>query len=274
MVPEVSIVLPTYNRAEWIVKAIDSILSQEFSSWELLIINDGSTDETESKLKGYLGNPSIKLLNTSNRGVSAARNLGIEKSRGDLIAFIDSDDQWEPQKLSLQVQFLKKYPEVPLVHGEEIWIRNGVRVNPMKKHKKSGGDVFADALKLCCISPSTVLLRRSLLNEVGYFREDFPVCEDYDLWLKITSQYQIGFIDEALITKFGGHEDQLSRKFKAMDYWRVLAIHDLLEKGHLSSEQISLAKAELLEKATVLLKGYRKHENLENYDTVFEHFCR
>ncbi|MEM7646305.1 MAG: glycosyltransferase family A protein [Pseudomonadota bacterium] len=270
MKPLVSVILPTYNRQHTLQRSVESVMGQSFADWELIIIDDGSTDGTDRTVEKWLGDPRIRYHRTTNGGVSAARNKGIRQAQADWVAFLDSDDVWLPQKNECQLCFADSHPEISLVHGDEIWIRNGVRVNPMRKHQKGGGDVFGNALKLCCISPSTVMLKRDLLLEQGLFREDFPVCEDYDLWLKITSLYNVGFVDQFLIKKYGGHSDQLSHRFVAMDYWRVLAIDDLLDSRLLDPGKQEMASRELGKKAQVLLRGYRKHGNLEFYDRVFE----
>ena len=266
---KVTVIIPTFNRSQVLPRAIDSVFSQSFEDWELIVVDDGSDDGTDTLLKTYK-DPRVTVMTQNNRGVSAARNLAIKASQSLYVAFLDSDDEWLSHKLQDQINYMEENDDIPLVHGEEIWVRNGVRVNPMKKHKKSGGDVFADSLKLCCISPSPALMRKTIFEEVGHFREDFAVCEDYDLWLKITSRYPVGFLSHSLIKKYGGHEDQLSRKYKAMDYWRIKSMTDLLTTESLKSDQKALLKAEVSKKCQVLLKGYRKHENLSSYDEVFQ----
>lgn len=268
MQPLISVIIPTYNRQWAVGRAIASVLAQTFQDFELLIVDDGSEDETFSQVLQPLKDPRVKIHRTENRGVSAARNFAVEKSQGQWLAFLDSDDEWKPEKLAEQWQAIKENPHWRWVHTEEIWIRNGQRVNPMTKHAKRGGDIFVDALKLCCVSPSAVMIEKSLLQEAGSFREDFPVCEDYDLWLKLASLHEVGFVDKPLVVKKGGHEDQLSRRFFAMDYWRIMAMGDLLDQP-LTPEKIQQTCRELILKAAVLLKGYRKHSNLQEYDSVY-----
>lgn len=269
MIPCVSVIVPTYNRASVLKRAVESVLSQSFCDWELIVVDDGSTDNTQDLLKSYVNHSKVRFFKTKNKGVSAARNLGVRQALGSWIAFLDSDDQWLPEKLEKQVNYSKKHRDISIVHGDEVWIRQGVRVNPMKKHQKSGGDIFAQALKLCCISPSAVFIKKNLFDKVGGFKENFPVCEDYDLWLRITGHYPVGYIDDFLIKKYGGHRDQLSSQYKAMDYWRVLSLSDCLSSVRLSPEKRRQAKSELRRKGDILLKGYRKHENLENFDRIF-----
>ena len=179
----------------------------------------------------------------------------MRQSQAPWLAFLDSDDEWKPDKLEKQWALT---PHFSIIHGEEIWIRHGLRLHPLKKHKKSGGDIFSQAVKLCCISPSTVLMKKTLFWQVGGFREDFPVCEDYDLWLKVTAHHRVGFVEDPLVIKYGGHRDQLSRAYVAMDYWRVLAL-DHIQSSSIAPEKARLAQVELLKKAWILLKGYEKH---------------
>ncbi len=246
------------------MRAINSVLAQTYKEFELIVVDDGSTDGT----KELLSDLDLKYIYTPNKGVSHARNRGVEAANGKWIAFLDSDDEWLPTKLERQIEYLKDNPDCQLVHGEEIWIRNGVRVNQMNKHKKSGGDIFIRSLKLCLISPSAVILRKELLLQMEGFREDFEVCEDYDLWLKITSLYQVGFIKTPILKKYGGHEDQLSRKFFAMDYWRVKSMVWVFGNRDLDTDKkLSLLKV-LKKKCEVLLKGYEKHQNLTHFKEV------
>lgn len=274
----VSVIIPIFNRSTTILRAIESVVVQKGVEWELWVIDDGSTDDTGQVIKNYLQSvqlPNIYYHRIENSGVSVARNIGVDFSKGEYIAFLDSDDQWMEDKLRLQVQYLEDHPQFPLVHSEEVWIRNGVRVNQMNKHKKSGGDIFSRSLRLCLISPSAVMLRREALEQRGNFDPEMTVCEDYDLWLRITSQSEVGFISKPLIYKYGGHDDQLSRRYIAMDYWRVKSIHKLLNNFSLSEKQRDDAVAVLIKKCEVLLRGYRKHNNLQNYDEVdqlYQHY--
>lgn len=265
---KISIIIPTFDRTETLPRAINSVLAQTHTDFELWIVDDGSTDDTKSMVLNYQHDPRVFYVRTENRGVSAARNVGIEKSSGDWIALLDSDDEWLPHKLEAQVKFINEHPDIPLVHGEELWFRNGVRVNPMDKHKKFGGQIFEKCVPLCLISPSAAIFKRSLIEEVGGFDEDFIVCEDYDLWLKITSMTEVGFIDDPVIIKHGGHDDQLSRKYVAMDYWRVKALDRITKLRELSDEQYSVVAEELKKKAEILLQGYEKHGNMDDHAEI------
>lgn len=257
---KVSVIIPSYNRARTLGRALDSVFAQTHKNLEVIVVDDGSTDGTDGLVKNY----DVIYHKTKNRGVSAARNAGFSLSRGEWIALLDSDDEWLPHKIETQLEFARKNPGLSLVHGEEIWVRNGRRVNPMKKHQKSGGWIFEKCLPLCLISPSAAFIKRHLWHEMGGFDEEFIVCEDYDLWLKVTSLYEVGFVEDPLIIKYGGHDDQLSARYKAMDYWRVRALERILEIRELSIEQRNAVLEVMLQKAAILKQGYLKHHNTEN----------
>ncbi len=264
----VSVIIPTYNRASVILRAVESVLNQTYRDLECIVVDDGSTDNTLDILN-TLSDSRLKIIKSENRGVSAARNLGFHHSNGQWIALLDSDDEWLPYKLEKQLS-AGLTDDIPLIHGEEIWIRNGKRVNPKFKYKKEGGRIFERCLALCLISPSTTLMKRSLYEEMQGFREDFVVCEDYELWLRITHKYEVGFIEDPIINKYGGHEDQLSLKYKAMDLWRVKAMEDIFHNSDyvLNLKEKRALVEMLLEKCRILKLGYEKHENFEQLDYI------
>jgi glycosyltransferase involved in cell wall biosynthesis len=236
IVTEVTVIVPTFNRARKVLRAVSSVLDQTFTGYELIVVDDGSTDETMELLAPFADRITL-IRHPFNRGVSAARNTGITASSSPLIAFLDSDDYWFPEKLETQVQYFRERPDAVACQTEEIWVRNGVRVNPWNKHKKPSGRIFEQSLKLCLVSPSAVMVRRSLLNEAGLFDEGFPVCEDYDLWLRIGWKYPIDLIDRHMLVKEGGHPDQLSSMLKGMDRFRIRSMIKLLETGCLDTAQ-------------------------------------
>ena len=258
----VSVVIPTFNRAQKVVRAISSVLSQTFTDVEIIVVDDGSTDGTKKEVEQF-DDLVTYVAHSSNLGVSAARNTGIKSSGAPLIAFLDSDDHWLPEKLAVQVCFFDEHPEAVACQTEELWIRNGRRVNPMKKHLKPSGDIFEPSLKLCLVSPSAVMLKRSLLDEVGLFDEDLPVCEDYDLWLRISCRYPIHLIKEALVIKEGGHPDQLSVRHKGMDRFRIKALVKLIKSGVLNEEQLALTIKELSSKCRIYGNGCLKRGKME-----------
>lgn len=251
----VSVIIPTYNRSRILEEAVHSVLSQDFTDFELIVVDDGSTDNTGDILKEHQKN--LMVIRQNNRGVSAARNKGIAAASGSLIAFLDSDDLWLPKKLSGQVEFFNSNPEALICQTEEIWIRNGVRVNPKKKHRKPSGMIFEPSLSLCLVSPSAVMIRRSLFDDVGLFDENLPACEDYDLWLRISCKYPIFLMDTPLIIKRGGHEDQLS-KAPGLDKFRIQSLKKIIQGGLFSEDQHRAAIKMLRKKCAVYAGGCLK----------------
>ena len=244
----ISVVIPSYNRLETLKRAIHSVLSQDTPVKELIVVDDGSTDHTAEHIsKTY---PEIKLIQQSNQGVSAARNAGIKQANGEWIALLDSDYTWHKNKISSIRAAQINHPKFDLFHSDEIWIRNGVRVNAMNKHQKTGGHIFLRCLPLCVISPSAVVLKKSLIESVDYFDETLPACEDYDLWLKICCQHPVYYIDTPLITKYGGHDDQLSTQHWGMDRFRIRALNQLTQHSYLSKEYRKAANTMMQKKGT------------------------
>ena len=256
-----SVVIPTYNRRKFLKRALESVYRQSLQPFEVIVVDDGSTDRTPKFVRAEY--PGVDLISQDRAGVSAARNRGISNSNGDWVAFLDSDDEWHPKKLEKQATWWRDHSDLEILHCDEIWIRNDVRVNSKKRHTKYGGWIFPRCLSLCLISPSAAVIHKSVFSDVGVFDESLPVCEDYDLWLRICSKYPVGYINEKLVVKFGGHSDQLSKTYPAMDRYRVFAIQKLLTSENLAEENKSLAIATLVKKLEILINGARKRGNRE-----------
>ncbi len=254
---KISVIIPVFNRAAVIGRAIESVLNQTYPAHQVIVVDDASTDETPRILERYL--PRIRIIRlTQNRGVSVARNAGIRAATGDWIAFLDSDDQWLPEKLQMAAEFHREHPEYRIFQSEEIWIRNGRRVNPKKKHRKPQGWIFKPSLELCLISPSAVIIQHSLFEQVGLFDESLPVCEDYDLWLRVTRRFPVGLDRRFGIIKYGGHEDQLSRKYWGMDRFRIQAMEKHLSDPELPDDLRAALLSELIRKTEILIAGGKK----------------
>ena len=261
----IDIVIPAYNRKQLLKRAVSSVYNQSYKNWRLFIVDDGSTDGTSDEIYGE----KTQLLSLKqNKGVSYARNYGIKQGRAEWLAFLDSDDEWLSHKLEKQIEYSDKNPNYFLIHCNELWIKSGKILNQKKKHKKQGGRIFIPSVDLCCISPSAVLIKRKVFNEIGFFKEDFPVCEDYDFWLRFCSRHEAGFLDSILVVKHGGHSDQLSKKYFAMDYWRVKALFPFLKDKNLSMIERKRVKQVLIKKTEILLKGYKKHNNFKSYAEI------
>jgi glycosyltransferase involved in cell wall biosynthesis len=253
----VSVIIPTHNRADVLGRAIASVLGQSWSDLELIVVDDGSTDHTAEVLAGF-GDPRLTGMHQENKGVSSARNRGIAASGGRFIALLDSDDSWMPDKLEKQVRFMAE-SGFAISQTDEIWIRNGTRVNPRFKHAKPAGWFLERSLEMCLISPSCVMFSRDLWDELGPFDERLPACEDFSLWLRVGARYPVGLVPEALTVKAGGHADQLSRRITGLDLYRVYAILDLLKTMNLNPEQRKMAAMALKERVRLYAQGCIKH---------------
>lgn len=265
---KISVIIPTFNREDLLKRSVSSVLNQTHAELELIIVDDGSTDNSRQVAKDFLSDSRVRYVYQENSGVSSARNLGVSVSSFEWVSFLDSDDEWLENKLQKQVELHTKKPDLLFIHTEENWIRNGKKVNKPKQYKKHGGYIFSKCLSLCAIAPSAVLMHKSLFNEMYGFSTDYTVCEDFELWLKVTSKYEVGLVDEPLVNKYGGHEDQLSTKFFAMDLYRVRALFHILNIRNLSLEEQTQVKEVALKKCDILLKGYEKHSNFKDYDEV------
>jgi glycosyltransferase involved in cell wall biosynthesis len=275
MPPLVAVIIPTYNRAALLERAVQSVLGQTFRDFELMVVDDGSTDGTKELSLFKEPDPRLRCLKLPhNRGVSAARNVGVRVTSAPWLAFLDSDDEWLPHKLERQVRWTNGHPDMPIVQAREIWIRHGRRVNPPKTHEKFGGDLFAASLERCMITPSSAMLSRNLFEKSGGFNEDFPACEDFDLWLRITCRHGVGLVDEYLLKRYGGHADQLSATVPVLDRFRIRSIADLLSADLLTAGQRELAQKNLLKRAAIVAQGYKKHGNNEEYERYRKIICR
>lgn len=265
---KISVVIPTYNRIALVERAIDSVLMQSIKPFDIIVVDDGSDDGTSEMIqKKYR---SINLVQQQNSGVSAARNNGIKHAKGDWISLLDSDDEWTEKKLENQVNRLIKNPDYHFCHTNEIWIRNGVRVNQKKRHQKYGGYIFDKCLDICRISPSSTLFKKNILEHVGWFDTQLPVCEDYDLWLRITADYKILFVDEPLIIKYGGHTDQLSQSVEGIELFRIKSLENLLANTELSPQKKNLAITMIIKKLNIYLNGLIKRKKQTETEQVEE----
>ncbi|MGM0440987.1 MAG: glycosyltransferase family 2 protein [Elusimicrobiota bacterium] len=257
--PYFSVVIPTYNRREFLSKAVESVLEQTFKDFELIVVDDGSTDGTERLIKKY-PDKRITYLYQENRGVSRARNRGIKEAAGKYIAFLDSDDWWLEEKLEITRKAIEDNPDYGVFHTQEKWYRNGQLLNQKKRHRKPTGYVFKRCLKLCCISISTAVVERDLFDKIGMFDENLPACEDYDFWLRVAAGHPVYLIDRVLTEKEGGHAGQQSQKYMGMDRFRVRAITKIMDSGNLSQKQYKNAFTELKRKCNIYANGCFKRD--------------
>ena len=264
---DISVIIPSFNRYEFLKRALISVYAQTHMPKEVIIIDDGSTDNTSLIQEQF---PHARYIYQKNSGVSSARNLGIKNSTCQWIAFLDSDDTWHVDKLKEQVEFHKQNPHAKMSYTDEKWIRDSKEVKIPKKFKKHGGDIFNECLSHCIIAPSATLIHKDLLDEIGIFDESLEICEDYDLWLRVACSNEIGLIEKALITKYAGHEDQLSFKHWGMDRFRVKALEKLVK-----SNKKEIVIETLIQKYRVLLKGaikYDKISDIKEYEEKIKNY--
>ncbi len=262
---KISVVIPTFNRKNFLKKAIESVLKQTFSSYEIIVVDNVSSDGTLEMVKKEY--PTVKTIVQSIPGVSATRNLGIKKSEGNWIAFLDSDDQWHKEKLKFQVESIwEDKNKVFLSHTDETWYREKQIVNQKLKHQKRGGFIFEYCLPLCCISPSSSLVKKEIFDQIGFFDESLEVCEDYDFWLRYCSKHPVNFVNKKLTFKFGGHLDQLSKKNWGMDRFRIVALEKLISSNSLEKDQLEMTAETLMRKISIIVAGAKKRSNQQVFD--------
>ncbi len=259
---QVSVIIPTYNRAQRLGKAIDSVLAQSHQDFELIVVDDGSEDNTDELIENY--NSDIVYIRQENSGAAAARNRGIEKAHYNLLAFLDSDDWFAENKLKTQIEAMSQNPSCLISHTNEIWYRNGQILNQKLKHKKSSGDIFAQSLELCAVGMSTIMIHKEIFDRYGFFDEGYPCCEDYEFWLRISAEEKFLLVEEPLTSKDGGRDDQLSAIYRTgMDKFRIKAIMKTLASGRLTEEQSGIARRELERKCRIYGTGCIKHGRAE-----------
>ena len=267
-IEEISVIIPTYNRCDLLKRAINSVIKQTITPKEIIIVDNGSTDQTYQMVSSLF--PEINYFIEKKRGVSAARNKGILESKSKWIAFLDSDDAWKPTKLEKQMEFsIFNQDKYRIIHTDETWYRNKKFLNQLKKHKKSGGNIFKNSVQLCCISPSSVVLKKQIFEEYGLFDENLEVCEDYDMWIRITAKEEVGFLDSPLVLKYGGHSDQLSKKFWGMDRFRIKSLEKNLKNELFSKSQKINVLDILIEKLTIVSDGALNRGNKEIFKRYY-----
>ncbi len=273
--PLVSVIIPVHNRSGMVGRAIASVLNQTWQRLEIVVVDDGSEDNTAERVREGFGERVYLLVLPRNRGVSYARNRGIEFSRGDYIALLDSDDSWAPDKISRQLAYLARHPELLLCQSEEIWVRHGRRVNPCRHHRKPDGELFPACLERCLVTPSAVMMHRSFFARIGLFDETLPACEDYDLWLRTAAAgLRVGLLPEKLLTRYGGHADQLSAVVPALDRYRIRALCKLLKQDRLSPVVRRAAKEVLRRKSRIYLNGCRRRGRYKEMRVLAEQLGR
>jgi glycosyltransferase involved in cell wall biosynthesis len=263
--PRVSVIITTFNRRRFLKDAFESVAAQDYTDREIIIIDDGSTDGTRDDASLL----TAQYVWKENGGISSARNAGLKLAQGEYVAFLDVDDLWKKRKLSIQMKAMEETGML-ISYTDEIWLRNGKRLNQKLRHRKYSGMIFEHCLPLCIISPSSALIHRSIFDDVGAFDESLPVCEDYDMWLRITSRYPVLFIEKPLIIKQGGHTDQLSRAYDGMDRFRIASMARMLDSARLDPDLTAKAVRELVKKCRIYAGGALKRGRKDEADHYFD----
>lgn len=276
MPPLISVLVPTYNRKALLRESLESIFAQEFTGYEVIVVDDGSNDGTEKMMSGLRNRSNLRYICVNHSGLPGkVRNIGAAEGQGEYLAFLDSDDLWLPEKLSKQLRYMKA-GALRISHTREIWLREGKEISQKGQKHRREGMIFRDALKKCIIGPSTVIMERELFEESGGFREDLEIAEDYEFWLRITCRHPIGYLDEALTIKRAGSWEQLSEKYGHIEYFRIKGLRDLVENGYFEDLHI-LARQELVRKCRIYAAGCRKRgrsEEAARFEREAEEFAQ
>jgi len=261
--PLISVVIPAFERVSLTNRAIESVLSQTYSDFEIILVNDGSAEDYSSVQTrlAQTGHNFIQL--EKNRGVSAARNEGARLAKGDWLCFLDADDCWHEDKLKKQVGLHRDSPNCRASQCEEKWIRSGSLVEKRREQSTPSGDIFKDCLTRCCVSASAIMIERSLFSSLGGFDERLRVCEDYDLWLRLSKDHEVLLLEEELTIKYREKSGHLSQSVPALDRFRLFALLKLLTEGTFGSERLELVLQEVKRKAGILEKGSIKRGDKE-----------
>ena len=253
--PVVSVIIPTYNRYALLLEALSSVREQTYPRIQCVVVDDGSTDGTP-KISSARDIQYIGVKHTGFPG--RVRNIGAQRATGTLLAFLDSDDLWMPEKIEKQVRFLKDHPDIHICHTREIWKRGQRIISQSGQRHIRSGNIFEDCLKKCIVGPSTVVLTKKLFMDIGAFHPDLEIAEDYELWLRVSAKYAFGYIDEPLIIKRAGHADQLSAKHGHIEIFRIRALSEDINSDVFNDAQMALAQKELARKCRIYARGCMK----------------
>lgn len=224
MRPAVSVIIPTYNRDALLRRAIESVLNQSFDDFEVLVVDGAGSESTLELVRSY-GDGRLRYVPQIGKGIANARNLGVLKARGEFIAFLDDDDRWREDKLELQVETFRELPgDYGLIYTAfTYYYLERDRVLGIK-HPRASGDVYRHMLRDNITGTSTIMVRRECFRRAGLFRESFPTCEDWDMWLRMSKICRFGAIDEPLVD-YSIHSGQFSFAKYLAGRYRMIEEH-------------------------------------------------
>ncbi len=272
--PLVSVIIPVYNRPSLVLEALESVLSQTCSDFEIIVVDDGSDDNTPGILQEFKERASelrpeisVLIIRQIHSGMAGqVRNRGVKDAAGSLIAFLDSDDLWVPEKLELQTACFRNNPQVQIVHTREHWRRGEKTVSQKTQKHLRKGDVFLHALEKCILGPSTVMMKSELFRATGGFHESTEIAEDYEYWLRLTASCLVDYLEAPLTIKRAGKWDQLSEKYGQIEIFRINALKRLVEEKLLPRERVSDASEALARKCRIYAAGCLKRGKVEEAD--------
>lgn len=243
MKPEISVIIPTYNRARFIERAVQSVLNQTYQDFELIVVDDASTDDTEERV-GHLLRNGMRfkyVRHDINRGASAARNNGIKTSTGEYIAFLDSDDEWLPEKLEKQMQVFEESQDDKLgvVYSGVAYIKEEDNQKIDEQQPKKRGYIFEDFLRRCCVGggPGVFLVKKEVFDTCGLFdeREELRIVDDYEMWVRVSKDYKFDFVDD-LLTRCYRHNVSITATMT--EYDRAIAHENVVNKFRADYERV------------------------------------
>lgn len=285
--PRVSVIVPTYNRRDCLVCTIRSILAQTWRDLEVIVIDDGSSDESAVEVLRQLGpdpdraesiwrqrvqssNGSLgfgfwtseiplQYIYQSNRGIGASRNRGVQVSQGDLIAFLEPDYTWDAHHLEAHVNFLDSRPDAWLAHGTVVIGRPAAKGGKKRLRQIPPALGFQDVVEGRDLHTSAMVVRRACLLAHGCFDENLPACEDYDLWVRIAAHTPVQIVAEAVV-----HLRQAPPMTSwNLDRYKVYALEKAFQSGHLNADQRHRVAEEMVSRCDILFDGYKRRSNLE-----------
>lgn len=266
---DVAAVLPVRDRAALLAEAMQSILAGKTRPRELIVVVNSKGPAREADLGAaraaadQAGDVIVRILTEERPGPAAARNRGWRAAAASWISFLDSDDLWAPEKLAAQLRFLARRPHLDACHTGERWLKHGRELSQPRRLAPRSGAFLYDAFETCLISCSSILLRRSLLETLGGFDETFPVCEDFELWLRLLARTPVGLVPEPLTIKRSGDWAQLSQSRHSMDAWRIRAILKFAAATPLDGRALAAARNSVERKLRILQQGADKRRTTE-----------
>ena len=222
--PLVSIITPTYNRADFIEQAVNSVLAQTYTCFELLIVDDGSTDNSRDLIEPALADARVRYFHQENQGQSVARNLALSEAKGSFICFLDSDNYWPEDKLAHQVELFRQYPDYDVIYGDVVVIDENDREVSRKNMKRYSGHIAKYMIRDNCVSMNTAMARRRCFDELGGMSGTRRVADDYELWLRFSARFRFLYVPE-FFAYYRVMDDQISsdktRRFDSN--WQIIS---------------------------------------------------